>query len=52
MDFYRLAGILEIQVELLFEKHKELYPDIKILDYTVGLSKKEIELLKSAFTIK
>jgi hypothetical protein len=49
MNFYRLAGILKIPVETLFEKYQELFPTCKIYDYTCGLTKEEIELLTKCF---
>jgi hypothetical protein len=45
MNFYQLSTKLKIGVEIVFKKHQELFPDVKVFDYTVGLTEKEIEKL-------
>ena len=49
MNFYELSAMLKIPVDILFEKYLKLFPSVSILDYSVGLNKKEIEQLKNAF---
>ena len=46
MNFYTLSGLLNIDVETLYNVYKELFPHIKVYGYTVGLNKQEIERLK------
>lgn len=48
MNFYELSSETKIDVEILFKKYNELYPYIKLYDYSVGLTKNEIELLKTS----
>jgi len=45
MNLYRLSGILNMDVNLLYEKYINLFPQVKILDYNVGLTKQEINSL-------
>lgn len=46
MNFYQLSGKLNIDIETLFKKYQELFPNVKIYDFTVGLNKNEIEKLE------
>ena len=48
MNFYQLSNELKIDIKILFKKYAELFPEIKILDYTVDLRKNEVEALSGA----
>lgn len=52
MNFYELSGELNIEVKFLFERYKELFPNIKIYDYNCGLLRNEIELLTKTIQLK
>ena len=45
MNLYRLSGNLKVDVSLLYNMYMELFPQVKLLDCNVGLTKKEINLL-------
>jgi hypothetical protein len=49
MNFYQLSAKLNIDTETLFKKYQELFPGVKIFDYTVGLTPKEIKKLIETF---
>jgi hypothetical protein len=49
MNFYQLSGKLNIDTNTLLKKYQELFPSVKIYDFTVGLTAKEIEKLIDAF---
>jgi hypothetical protein len=49
INFYELSGKLNVDVNLLYQKYTELFPNVKIFDFNVGLNNREIEKLKKEF---
>jgi hypothetical protein len=49
MNFYQLSVKLNIDIETVFKKYQELFPNVRIFDYTVGLTEKEIKKLTETF---
>jgi len=49
MNFYQLSNKLSVSVNILFKEYKILFPNVKILDFNCGLTKKEVDFLTFIF---
>jgi hypothetical protein len=49
MTFYQLSALLGITAGELFQKYKELFPNIKLLDYNCGILRDEALALKKVY---
>jgi hypothetical protein len=47
MNFYELSRQLLINVNDLYKRYVELFPQVNIFDYTVGLTTNEINILRN-----
>ena len=52
LNFYTLSDYLNIKVDELFKKYQELFPHIKIFDYTCNITNKERKILIKYFRNK